>query len=128
LDRAKEIREADSVMGAVVANQLVMLADQIRLLQEQAETILQRAQRDAALHRIGCGFQKKPGDIYHLYHRDDGTPYFSILSPADWNGQPPHPFEGSYRLEADLSWTAEEDIAKREQRFAQVSHLLGPSK
>jgi hypothetical protein len=34
-----------------------------------------------------------------------------MLSPDDWGGRPPHPFVGSYRLEADMSWTAAEAIA-----------------
>ena len=48
---------------------------------------------------------KRPGAVYHLYRRPTGEPYFSLLSPADWNDAPPHTFEGSYRLENDLSFS-----------------------
>jgi hypothetical protein len=28
-----------------------------------------------------------------------------MLAPEDWAGAPPHAFEGSYRLEADQTYT-----------------------
>lgn len=32
-----------------------------------------------------------------------------MLSPADWRDDPPHPFLGTYRQEADCSWTAQRE-------------------
>jgi hypothetical protein len=63
------------------------------------------------LHRAHCNFKKQPGQVYHLYLRAQGEPYFSLLSPADWHGSPPHRFEGSYRLGLDLRWTAVDEPA-----------------
>ena len=47
----------------------------------QAQRILQDAHRDAQLHHAACNFQKVPGTIYHLYERDNGVAYFSMLGP-----------------------------------------------
>lgn len=103
---AEEIAAADAMLSAVVGAELETIARQIRALQQQAAETLERAQRDARLHRAHCAFKKQPGRVYHLYLRAPGEPYFSLLSPADWRGSPPHPFEGSYLLGADLRWTA----------------------
>lgn len=126
VDVAREIQQADAMLGAVTGGKLEMLARQIRALQEQARAVLDAAQRDGELHRAACGFKKRAGGIYHLYRRGDGGLYFSMLSPEDWGGAPPHAFEGSYRLEADMSWTPLEEIDARDTAdAAQIARLLG---
>ena len=79
-----------------------MIVDQIRFLQEQvclllcgevfhmavyiqARCILEDGRRDAQLHRAACNFQKVPGHTYHVYEREDGTSYFSMLGPKVHN-------------------------------------------
>ncbi|MBW2465062.1 MAG: DUF2452 domain-containing protein [Deltaproteobacteria bacterium] len=125
VDVAKEIQKADEMLGAVVGNQLEVIVDQIHALQEQARSILERAQRDADLHRAECAFQRRVGQRYHLWERDDGTLYFSMLSEDDWGGAAPHQFRGTYRLEADMSWTPAEEIPSRDQKRGVVRKMLG---
>lgn len=105
VDTARQIAEADQLIGTVTHAKLELIAKQIRSLQEEARRVLDRAREDAELHRAVCNFRKTAGHVYHLYRRADGRLYFSMLSPDDWNGRSPHAFEGSYRLEADMSWT-----------------------
>ena len=102
---AQEIAAADAVLTAVVGAVLESMARKIRSLQALGADGRRRAQRDAALHRAECRFRKQPGRIYHLYRAEGGRSYFSLLSPDDWQGAPPHTFEGSYRLEADMRFT-----------------------
>jgi hypothetical protein len=128
VDVAREIQKADAMLGAVAGNKLQLIADQIRALQEQARAILEATHRDATLHRARCNFQKRPGKVYHLYRDRQGQPYFSMLSPEDWKGAPPDPFEGSFRLEADMSWTPAEEIEARDAQTASVRRLLGPGR
>jgi len=104
VDSARRIQEADLMLGAVGGNKLELIADQIRGLQREARTILEKGRRDAELHRASCNFKKRAGAVYYVYRRGDGA-YFSMLSPEDWNGMPPDPFDGAYRLEADMSFT-----------------------
>ncbi len=92
-------------MSARTNAKLELIADQIRHLQGTARAILRDAEHEQALHQAACAFERKPGQDYHLYSKRDGTNFWSMLSPADWRGQPPHQFVGSYRLEADSSWT-----------------------
>jgi hypothetical protein len=105
VDTARQIAEADRVIGTVVHAKLQVIADQIRGLQAQARSILEDARAHADLHRAVCRFQKRVGATYHLYRRPDATAYLSMLAPADWGDAPPHEFLGSYRLEPDMSWT-----------------------
>lgn len=124
VDVAKEIQKADQMLGAVVGNQLEVIVDQIHALQAQARDILDRAQRDADLHRAECAFKRRIGQRYHLWERANGTLYFSMLSEDDWGGAAPHAFRGTYRLEADMSWTPAEDIAGRDQKRGVVRKML----
>lgn len=105
VDMAREIAAADSMLGNVTHGKLKVIAEQIRHLQEEANRVLQQARRDQGLHRAKCNFKRQPGKVYHLYSRSNGSLYFSLLSPQEWGGVPPHPHAGSYRLENDMSWT-----------------------
>lgn len=115
VDVAAEIEKADAMLATVTGGKLGVIAEQIRHLQDQARAMLERAQRDAVLHRARCRFEKKAGGVYHLYLRDDGERWFSLMSPEEWIRPQPQTFEGSYRLEADMSFTRV-DIAEDEPR------------
>lgn len=116
VDTAREIQHADSFLGAVVGNKLSLIAEQIRALQAQARAIVEEAKESGDLHRVECRFQKSPGGTYHLYRRPNGTRYFSMLSLDDWGGSPPHAFEGSFRLEVDMTFTPLERLAERAEK------------
>ena len=104
-DLADEIARAESMLGARTGAKLRVIADQIKALQAEARKVLDEAREEHALTHAECAFKRRPGKVYHLYSRDDGSRYFSMLSPEDWRGTPPHSFEGSYRLEPDYAWT-----------------------
>lgn len=110
VDLAKEIAQADAMLTARTSSKLKVIADQIKQLQEMARTVMEEAQTEQMLHRAQCNFKRLPGKIYHLYRRDTDSLYFSMLSPADWKHQSPHPYVASYRLENDFSWTKVESI------------------
>jgi len=124
VDVAREIQAADSLLSAVAGGKLESIARQIRALQEEAARTLQEAQAAAELHRASCQFKKIVGQVYHLYRRPNGERYFSLLSPQDWADQPPHAFEGSYRLEPDMRFTPAEAIEAREREWAALRPLL----
>lgn len=133
VDTAREIEKADEVIGTVVGGKLKVIADQIRALQAQAQEVLSDAQRDLRLHRATCSFVRRPGHLYHLYEKQNGDLAWSMLSPEDWGSRCPHSYQGSYRLEADQSWTPVEEIASRDEdpsviRTADVLQRLLPGK
>jgi len=130
VDTAKEIERADELIGTVAHAKLKTIADQIRALQQQARGVLEEAKRDLELHRASCSFSRRPGHTYHLYEKADGALYWSMLSPADWGDEPPHRFTGTYRLEADQSWTPAGEIPEHDadpdliRHDVMVKHLL----
>jgi len=123
-DLAAEVALAESMLSARTGAKLRVIADQIKALQAEARKVLDEAREEQILTRAECAFKRIPGHSYHLYRRSDGNPYFSMLSPQDWGGRPPHEFLGSYRLEADYSWTAAAKSGDADETGELVSQLL----
>ena len=124
VDLASEIAHADEQIAQHTNSKLKVIAEQIRQLQNQAKTILEQAQQDQVLHRAKCNFTRKPGNIYHLYEKPDGSHYFSMLSPAEWAGSSPHLYKGSYRLEPDMSWTSTEELSDFDKEKVLLERLM----
>jgi len=104
VDLAAQIEQADRRLATTTNAKLQVIADQITALQEEARRILEEAKESRRLHRVECRLQKVVGRTYHLYKKEDGTLYFSLLSPADWHGKPPHQYQGAYTLREDYTW------------------------
>ena len=124
VELAQHVQKADEFIRANAGNRLRVIADQIKYLQEQARRALEEAKRDNELHHAACNIVKRPGTIYHLYRRESGQTYLSILSPQEWGGACPHEFLASYRLEYDQSWTPLEELDRRSQENAIVDKVL----
>lgn len=125
VDVAREIQTADATLGGVTVAKLRVIAEQIKNLQAQAAQILDDAKHSGDLHRAACNFRRRPGHAYHLYRKgSDGSLYWSMLSPEEW-GTPPDAFQGSYRLELDMSWTPVEDVEQRDTIEEPLRKLLG---
>lgn len=123
-DLAEEVARAESMLSARTGAKLRVIADQIKALQAEARKVLDEAREEQALTHAQCSFRRIPGHSYHLYRKADGSSFFSMLSPADWRGKPPYPFLGSYRLEADYSWTPADEAAAPDETGDLVAQLL----
>ncbi len=123
-DLAAEVARAEAMLSARTGAKLRVIADQIRLLQQEARKVLADAQEEQALTRAECAFKRIPGKTYHLYQGVGGRTFFSMLSPDDWGGASPHGFLGSYRLEVDYSWTPADGIPGVDETGALVDQLL----
>ncbi|WP_462320079.1 DUF2452 domain-containing protein [Halochromatium sp.] len=121
---AEEIERAESMLSARTSAKLRVIADQIKSLQAEARKVLDEARDEHALTHAECAFKRLPGKIYHLYQRPNGSRYFSMLSPDDWRGEPPHAYLASYRLEADYSWTPLEALDQPDDTGELVQQLL----
>lgn len=102
---AAAIQAADQTLATMTSGKLGLIADQIKRLQSEALAILEKAKRDAELHRVSCAFVKQPGGSYHLYRRADGVLWFSRLAPEEWVTPQAQTYEGTYVLELDQSFT-----------------------
>jgi len=123
-DLAAEVARAESMLSARTGAKLRVIADQIKALQAEARKVLDEAREEQALTRAQCTFRRIPGHSYHLYRKADGTTFFSMLSPVDWRGAPPNTFLGSYRLEADYSWTPADQGSTSDETGELVRALL----
>mmetsp|Transcript_16291 Transcript_16291/g.42268 ORF Transcript_16291/g.42268 Transcript_16291/m.42268 type:complete len:214 (+) Transcript_16291:276-917(+) len=131
IELARFVQQADSHTKAMVGGKLELISEQIKLLQTQAQTVLEDARRDLELSHAKCNFQRKPGNTYHLYKKElpEGgeEAFFSMLSPLEWSGNPPHDYIDSYRLEPDMSWTQVDRIVERDQKRQFNPLMLGLS-
>lgn len=110
----------------MTGGKLGVIAEQIGRLQEQARLLLEKARRDAELHRAQCSFEKKPGGEYHLYRKTSGELWFSRLAPDEWLTPQPQTFEGTFRLELDMSFTRI-DVPEDAPPAIAIATLLGRS-
>lgn len=97
---ATQIQNADKQLKVGTCQKLCVILDQVRsayllivkhffyiymfkikMLQAQAMEILKESEESQLLHNAACNFTKKPGHVYHLYQRQSGQSYFSMLSP-----------------------------------------------
>ncbi len=124
VDVAAQIQQADQTLATMTGGKLGVIAEQIAKLQEQARTLLEKARRDAELHRVRCSFEKKAGGEYHLYRKQDGELWFSRIGPSEWVTPQPQTFEGTYRLELDMSFTRV-DVAEDGPSVVPIAALLG---
>lgn len=123
VELAQQIQKADELTRATACSKLTVIADQIKMLQDQARKVLEIAQRDSMLHHVACNIVKKPGTVYYLYQRESEQKYFSILSPEEWGRSCPHAFLGGFRLEHDHSWTKLEEVEKRSEEIALMDRI-----
>lgn len=122
---AAEIQKADNFIKANACNKLQMIVKQMKFLQKEAENVLLEANLNMKLHHAACNFVKQPGQVYHLYERESGQCYFSMLSPEEWGtSNPTQTYKGSYRLEHDHSWTPISNIHTKDNELNIYSKLL----
>lgn len=111
VDIARQIQDSHQTIATMTEGKLKLLADQMRAIQEKAQTLLEKAKRDAELHTVPCRFEKRAGGVYHLYRNEDGSLWFSRMAPDEWPKGAPA-FVASYRLDADMSFTDVNDPAQ----------------
>lgn len=122
---ATEIEKADSYVKANACSKLQVIAEQIQSLKKQAENVLLEAERNMKLHHAACNFVKQPGHVYHLYERESGQFYFSMLSPEEWGSSGPlQNYKGAFRLEQDQSWTPFREAQRKDKELSMLAKLL----
>ncbi len=73
--------------NAAVYSQLKLILQQANMLKQQANMIINEALVNEDLHNISCKFKKISGKTYHLYQKEDGDKYFSMISPTEWTSK-----------------------------------------
>ena len=125
VDTAKAIEQASETIALRSNAQLEVIVEQMQELQNKAREILERAAEDVTLAHAECRFQRVPGRLYHLYERDNGKQYFSMLAPDEYSQGAPHRYVASYRFEHGESWTRADQIGEEDRRRAEVRSFAG---
>lgn len=106
VDVARQIQEADQLLGTVAHARLSTIAAQMAALRAEAQRILDETKASLDLHRARCSFVKRPGHVYHAYANAGGEVWLSMIGPGEWGDDgSAREHRGSYRLELDQRWT-----------------------
>lgn len=108
-------------------NKLQVIGEQIQFLQKQAHQILCSATKDAEFHKIPCNFVKSPGQMYHLYKRQSGDKFWSMVSPTEFGASNKNEHLGSYRMEVDRSFTRADRLQEYSESRKFAESLLKQS-
>ncbi len=104
----KELNEKNVIdkikSDAATYSKLKLLLEQAELLKNQIKNVINEGILNFNLHEVECLFQKVSGNTYFLYKKKNNKYFFSILSPNDWNNNPPHEFINSYLYDYDKSF------------------------
>jgi hypothetical protein len=116
------LKHSEDAVKNKALNKLDVIGEQMRFLQKQAMEILKEASDTAQLHQTPCNFVKVPGKIYHLYERESGEKLWSMVSPSEFGSDNKLKHLGSYRLEADKSFTPVDKIQEYQtnRQFAEA--------
>ena len=83
---------------------LNLIASQMQMLQEQAQSVIYESQTNARLQLIPMTSRKVPGTVYHLYTQN-GNSVLSIISPREWDAY--EEYHGAYLFDYDHSFKAQ---------------------
>ena len=83
-------------------SQLKLILKQANMLKQEAQQIIDEALLNENLHNVDCRFKKISGKTYHLYQKENGHKYFSMLSPNEWNTK--DSFINSYYYDYDKTF------------------------
>ncbi len=90
--------------------QLRQIQEQIELLFKQAQEIKSRTDISVWIYQAQMGFNPLVGHVYHLYEKDDGKHFLSMVSPTEWGRSRTFKcFVATVKLLADHTW----DILKK---------------
>lgn len=99
--------------------QLRQLQEQIQLLYNQAQDIKARTDISVWIYQADMGFNPLIGHTYHLYEKEDGRHFVSMVSPKEWGRSKKFKrFVATVKLLADHTW----DIIQKGEEEVSSSH------
>lgn len=85
--------------------QLKQIQEQINLLFKQATAIKERSELSVTIYQSQMGFDPLIGHVYHLYEKDDGAYFLSMIGPAEWGRSKKFErYMAKVKLLADHTW------------------------
>lgn len=72
-------------------------------LQEEFRKLVETSDDTQRMYNASISFVPIVGQVYHLYKRENGEEWVSMIAPEDFSGYY-HEYVGSYRLATDSVW------------------------
>lgn len=111
-DKGKIKGQAMSAMQDQTTRQFDQIFGQMKTLLDQANQLKKRVEISERIYQSEMGFSPVIGQHYHLYTRDNGTDFLSMIAPFEWGRSKKwSAYIGSVKLLSDHTWEllAEED-------------------
>ena len=105
-------KEQQILQSSTMAKLEILFA-QLDTLKNHIRYVINEGIEYDLLNQVTCSCRKVPGNIYHLYRRNDlddlyqkndpSNYYFSMIGPNEWNRE--KYYEGTYQYNLDGSYT-----------------------
>ena len=79
----------------------------LKELQEEYNKLSEEYQLNEMVYNAQCRFTPVIGEVYHLYERENGSTFLSMIGPNEWLSVKPHQFIGSFKLTSNDKWEVE---------------------
>ena len=76
----------------------------LKELQEEYSKLSEEYQLNEMVYNAQCRFSPVIGEVYHLYEREDGSTFLSMVGPNEWLSVRPQQFIGSFKLTSSDKW------------------------
>ena len=73
-------------------------------LEAEFKKLVETAADNELIYNAAIGFNPKVGEVYHLYKKQDGNAWVSLVGPDEWGPGYNFEFLGSFRLATDSVW------------------------
>jgi hypothetical protein len=77
-------------------------------LQEEFKKLVATAQDNQLIYNANISFSPIVGKVYHLYRKESGDEWVSMVGPNEWGPNFTFEFLGSFRLATDSVWIRED--------------------
>lgn len=76
-------------------------------LEAEFKKLVETAADNELIYTANIRFSPKVGEVYHLYRKEDGETWVSMVGPDEWGPSYNFEFLGSFRLATDSVWIRE---------------------
>lgn len=105
-DKGKIRANAVESMIQHAQQQMEMLKKQAQLIMDQVAEIETRVKLSEEIYAADMSFEPVVGQVYHLYERENGKKFLSIVGPKEWGRTKADLIHlATVRLLADKSWS-----------------------
>lgn len=118
-DRGMIKGQSMAAMYAQTDKQFGQIYDQMELLMQQANELRNRVEISERIYNCQLNFKPVIGETYHLYQREDGTDFLSMIAPDEWGKSRAYSEAvATVKLLPDHTWevltTVNEDLKSKE--------------